>query len=345
MKQSAGSVEIIYERMHGAVGALHTNLDVERCRLEVRPGSASEIVDVLRIAREASLPVGMRAQRGVALDLQRMCNVLHLDETSLLVQVQAGVTAAELEQMLQERGLTLGPLPAFSRARTIGALLAAPRPSEASPRIGRFTNACAGISALLADGTELSTRIAPRKATGPDLMHALVGARGTLGLITAATLRLQRRGETQHDAAFRLPSIEAALKATRALLQRGARPLELTVAAEPPVLSAIFDGTPQLAAAERELAERLAVELGGEPIPFAPPAPLTRAPHERFVPMDRIEAAIPSAGGCVIGWHVMGAAVADAARAAEKPPAPSPIVDALKRRMDPDNRFPSWPGT
>src|SRR5690242_18050314 len=97
----------------------------------------------------------------------RMHNILHLDETSLLVTAQAGVTFQALEEELAARGLTLGPLPAWARGRTLGALLAAPRPSEAAPRIGRFTRACAGVQGLLPDGTEIATRVAPRKATGP----------------------------------------------------------------------------------------------------------------------------------------------------------------------------------
>ena len=158
-----------------------------------------------------------------------MCNVLHLDETSLVVTAQAGITFDALERALAERGLTIGAVPSWARARTLGALLAAPRPSEASPRLGRFVGGCVGIQALLPDGTEVATRLAPRKATGPDLMHAIVGARGTLGLITAATLRIGRRQETRQSAAFAFPTLPAALSAARALLVRGGRPGELSV--------------------------------------------------------------------------------------------------------------------
>jgi FAD/FMN-containing dehydrogenase len=187
--------------------------------------------------------------------------------------------------------------------------------------------------------------VAPRKATGPDLMHALVGARGTLGLLTSATLRLARRGEVQLDAAFQLPTIEAGLAAARELLVRGGRPLELALGAAPPILRATIDGTPQHADAERLLFERVAAAHGGKPTAFTPLPRLSRAPHERFVPMDRILAAVPSAEGRVTGWHPMGAAVVDPTRAAEKPPLASSIVEGLKRRLDPDNCFPAWPGT
>jgi FAD/FMN-containing dehydrogenase len=337
MSERAAQIELSYDRLAQAVGRSHVS--THDTGVTVRPGSATEIADVLRVAGEVGLPVGVGARGGLSLDLDRMRNVLHLDETSLLVSVQAGMTFEELERLLGERGLTLGPMIGSSRDRTIGAMLAAPRPAEASPRLGRFTAQCTGIAGLLADGTELSTRIAPRKATGPDLMHALVGARGALGLITSATLRLFRRGEVREEATYRFTAVENALRAARALIVAGGRPLDLVVTQGS--LSIVADGAPQHVAAERELAERLARAEGGEPTPFSPLPPLIAAGHQRAVPLERIEAAVPPRDGRVVGWSTLGAAVVDPSRAPEKPAAHA-LTAALKKRMDPDRRFPDW---
>jgi FAD/FMN-containing dehydrogenase len=339
--RSGAAAELVLDRLSQAVGPAHATI-LDGGRLSVRPGSAAEIVDVIRIAAEIGVSVGVGVTSGVALDLGRMCNVLHLDETSLLVSVQAGMTFEALESVLTERGLTLGPLPPTSRTRTIGALLAAPRPSEASPATGRFTQQVSGVVALLADGTEVATRVAPRKATGPDLLHALVGARGTLGLVTAATLRMARRGEAHEEASFQFSTVEDALRAARELLVAGGRPVDLAVTV-PARLSVTVEGAPPHAAAERELAERVSLAHGGEAVPFRKPAPIASMPHERAVPLERIEAAVPSREGCVIGWHRLGAAVVDPTRAPERPAAHS-ITVGLKRRLDPDHRFPDWPG-
>jgi FAD/FMN-containing dehydrogenase len=338
------------DRLAHAVGATHVL--AESGRALVRPGAPAELCDIVRIAGEVGAHVGVglgaRNVDGIEVDLSRMCNVLDLDETSLLITAQAGITVEALEQLLGERGLTLGALPAWSRARTLGALLGAPRPSEASPRVGRFVQSCLGIQALLPDGTEVATRLAPRKATGPDLMHAIVGARGTLGLITAATLRVQRRQDVRLSAAFRLPTLAAGLSAARALLVRGGRPVDLAVSATG-TLSLDVDGPEPLAAAEMALAERTARDHGGQPVPHAPPPRLTTRPYERGVPLETVdrEVAAPALTGDavrVIGWHVGGACVIDSARPAQPPPPEPPLVGALKRRLDPHGRFVAWPG-
>ena len=340
------------DRLAHAVGAANVRVadDGDGGRVVVKPGAPAEIVDIVRVATEVGALVGVDvpAADSVTLDLSRMHNVLHLDETSLMVAVQAGVTVDALEQQLAERGLTLGPLPAWSRTRTLGALLAAPRASEASPRHGRFVNQCAGIAAILPDGLEVTTRLAPRKATGPDLMHAILGARGTLGIITSATVRVQRRQETRLEASFRLPSLTAALTAARALLVRGGRPTELTVLATG-ILSLHVDGPEPLVQAERALAEAIVREFGGAPVSFAPPPRATKPPYERAVALETIdtEVSAPSLVGDavrVVGWHVGGACVVDVERAAAPPAAPHALWNALKRRLDPDRRFVAWPG-
>jgi FAD/FMN-containing dehydrogenase len=337
------------DRLVHAVGATHVLSQSGRAL--VRPGAPPELVDVVRIASEvgARVGVGLGAGNhdGIDVDLSRMCNVLHLDETSLLVTAQAGITFEALDRQLGERGLQLGAVPSWARMRTLGALLAAPRASEASPRLGRFVSTCAGIQALLPDGTEIATRLAPRKATGPDLMHVVVGARGTLGLITAATLRVQRRQEVRQAAAFKLPTLPAALSAARAILVRGGRPLELSVAAAG-IVSLHADGPEPLVAAELALAERIARELGGEPTPHTPPPRITSRPHERALPLEAVDTqvAAPELVGDavrVVGWHVGGACVIDTGRPPAPPPPEPPFYTALKKRLDPNDRFVAWP--
>jgi alkyldihydroxyacetonephosphate synthase len=72
-------------------------------------------------------------------------------------------------------------------------------------------------------------KAAPRRSTGPDLLKVFLGSEGTLGIITAAVLRIARTPQARIFAAFRLPSLDAALGAARAVLRRGIKPAAMRI--------------------------------------------------------------------------------------------------------------------
>lgn len=154
--------------------------------------------------------------------------ILSVDETSALVHAAAGATLSSLEGALASRGMWLGAIPVESRGRTLGAALASPRPSEATPG-GRLVDRCAALDAVLPDGMPISTRLAPRRATGPDYSAALIGARGSTGRITAAWMRARRRAPITAFAGFVVTEGAAALHGARALLAAGLLPTDLTL--------------------------------------------------------------------------------------------------------------------
>ena len=178
-------------------------------------------------------------------------------------------------------------------------------------------------------------------------MHALIGTRGTIGVITTATLRMQRRGELREEAAWALPSLKEALACARAILVRGGRPLDVQVSVSPaPTLSVTIEGPRLLVESERELANRAALEHGGRPVPHTPPPLQTSPPEEKFLALDAVVGLpenLPSSAR-VVGWHMSGAALVDPERAPGPTPSAHPVVTALKRRLDSDGRLPPWPG-
>jgi alkyldihydroxyacetonephosphate synthase len=263
----------------------------------VQPGSASEVAEILALASRiggAVIPVGNGTRAASAphspellagrarlfVDSRRMCHVLHLDETSLVVHVQAGLTALALERIVAPRGLSLGDFPPQVLGSTIGGLLSVRTPGKSSPRHGFIEEAVLGVSAVLADGRTVHTRVAPRRASGPDLARALCGSEGTLGFLTAAVLRLHRRPEARFLAAHALPSFEDALAAVRLALREEAAPAALRVydaaearahlgpdvcppGAEQAILVVATAGPTDLAACDRDLIASAAAALGG----------------------------------------------------------------------------------
>jgi alkyldihydroxyacetonephosphate synthase len=257
----------------------------------VRPGSGPEIAEVVRLANRRKIalsPVGAASRpprtSGAAerprilVDLRRMSHVLHLDETSLVVHVQAGLSGYALEKILAPRGLSLGDFPPAVLTSTVGGLLSVRTPGKSSPRHGFLEDAVLGVSAVLPDGRSIHTRVAPRRATGPDLARALCGSEGTLGFITSAVLRIHRQPEARFLTAHRLPSFEAGLSAVHLALREEAAPAGLRVYddreawahfgegivdAREAVLVAATAGPTDLAACDRDLIESSVAALGG----------------------------------------------------------------------------------
>ena len=279
-----------------AVGAEHVE-PVEPAGVpgswRVRPGSAAEVAEVIRRAgvhRAAVHPVGAggRSPRGVPasgeprarvlVSTRRLDQVLQLDEMSLLVHAQAGLTGLELERILAPRGLSIGDYPPVVLTSSLGGIIAVRTPGKSSARHGFFEDAVVGLSAVLADGRTVHTRAAPRRATGPDLSRALCGSEGTIGFITSAVLRIHARPDARLVAAYVLPSIDAAVSAIYLALREEAAPSGLRIydAAEaarhfaglalPPghaLLCAATAGPTDLAACDRDLITSAVLAEGG----------------------------------------------------------------------------------
>lgn len=213
----------------------------------VWPGAAAEVAQVLRIASAHSIPVipfgagssmvGGASPRGddpvIVINTKRMSTLLDLDEVSLVAHVQAGVVGVELEERLNQHGFSLGHVPTSMTNATLGGWLSTRSAGLMSSRYGRISDMCLGLTAVLADGQVVHTRVAPRRATGPDLAHLLLGAEGTLGVITAAHLRLHQLPIHRQFDAFRFESLGRASGALCRLLARGVRPLVTRIQEDP----------------------------------------------------------------------------------------------------------------
>ncbi|MGE3460058.1 MAG: FAD-binding oxidoreductase, partial [Kofleriaceae bacterium] len=224
------------------VGAEHVS-SAGSTAWRVVPGSASEVAELIRRAldhRATIHPVGAVGDRPLAAITQsgrpailvatkRLDHVLELDETSVLVHVQAGITGLELERVLAPRNLSIGDYPPVILTSSIGGLLAVRTPGKSSARHGFFEDAVVGVSAVLANGHTVHTRIAPRRATGPDLVRALCGSEGTIGVITSAVLRVHLRPETRLVASYTLPTVDAAVSAVHLALREEAAPAGIRI--------------------------------------------------------------------------------------------------------------------
>ncbi len=215
-------------RAEGAVPALP--------QLVVWPQTTEEVSRVLALADKEKIPVtpfgeGSGAlggviplKGGVTIDLKRMNKIRVLDEKNLMVTVESGLNGALYEEQLNRAGYTGGHFPQSLRCSTVGGWLSCRAAGQFSTRYGKIEDMTVSLEAVLPDGTIFSGRSVPRTATGPRIDHLLLGAEGTLGIITSATLRIWPRPEKRHLATYTFETLEDGLEAIRLFMRAGTRP-------------------------------------------------------------------------------------------------------------------------
>ena len=205
--------------------------------LVVRPEGRQQLAAVLRWAsanRVAVTPLGggsgvcgaVAPARGeLALDMGAFDRILHVDETTLLCRVEAGVNGLVLEKKLNEHGLTLGHFPSSLPGTTVGGLVSTRSSGQQSSRYGSIEDMVLGLAVVLPNGTFAAPRPGPRSAAGPALHELFIGAEGALGVVIGAELRVHRLPEATVGRGFAFPDLASGLECMRAVMQAGIRPL------------------------------------------------------------------------------------------------------------------------
>lgn len=146
------------------------------------------------------------------LSLEKMTDIRAVFPEENTLVAEAGATIAEIQDAAETHG-RLFPLSYASQGTArIGGALSVNSGGLNVLRYGMARNLCLGIEAVLPDGQILHGLKRLRKDnTGYDLRHLLIGAEGTLGVITAAALTLQPRPAEVATAVLSVPSPAAAL--------------------------------------------------------------------------------------------------------------------------------------
>ncbi len=190
------------------------------------PGTAEEVAAILRLCSETGTPVipygggtglvgGQLAEEGAApliLSLERMRAIRSFDVEAGTMTVEAGVILQEIHTTAEAQGWIFPLTLASQGSARLGGLLATNAGGVNVLRYGNARDLVLGVEAVLADGTVINTLSPLRKNNmGYDLRHLLIGSEGTLGVITAASLRLFPKPARQGAAMMVVPSPEAAL--------------------------------------------------------------------------------------------------------------------------------------
>jgi len=194
-----------------------------KARAVVRPATTEEAAAVVRACHEAGVPVvpqggntglvggNVPFEHGgeVVLSTGRMKQIRDLDAVNLTVTVEAGVVLADLQRAADEADCLFPVSLAAEGSCQIGGNIAANAGGTGVLRYGNMREQVLGLEVVLPDGRIWNgLRRLGKDNAGYALRHVFVGSEGTLGLITAATLRLYPRPVAKATAFCGLDDLE-----------------------------------------------------------------------------------------------------------------------------------------
>ena len=193
----------------------------------VTPRSVQDVAAVVKLCGEFKTPIvpysggtglvgGQTKPAGgpsaVILSLEKMNTVREVDPAGGVMIVEAGVILADAQKAASDQGF-LYPLSLASEGSCqIGGTLATNAGGTQVIRYGNSRDFVLGVEAVMPDGQIYHGLKKLRKDnTGYDLRHLLIGSEGTLGIITAASIRLAAQAQEQATAMAVIPGPDAAL--------------------------------------------------------------------------------------------------------------------------------------
>lgn len=205
----------------------------------VVPNSKDEIQRLLVLARKEKKPVTVRGagssmcgapiplvDSSIMLDLTRMRRILDLNEDTMSILVEGGITWTEVIEYLQEKGWELGlEGPWSAPSATVGGAIAVAAICMGAARYGGLGSQILGLEVVLPGGETIRTGtgaspnnlMVDRDCNGMDMAGLFIGSHGTLGVITEVSLKIYPIHEAEAYFAFSFSSLDDAIEALHGL--------------------------------------------------------------------------------------------------------------------------------
>ena len=206
----------------------------------VFPAQHEQVVALVRTCRAARVPVIARGrgtnttgasvpvQGGVVVSFERMNRIVQIDAGNRYAIVEPGVLNADLQAALATHGFFWPPDPTSSPYCTIGGNLACNAAGPRAVKYGSCRENVLGLRAVAGSGEEFRCGVYTSKgAVGYDLTRLLIGAEGTLALITEATLKLTPKPSAKRTLSASYVDIASAAAAVARIMAQPVAPCAL----------------------------------------------------------------------------------------------------------------------
>ena len=171
-----------------------------------------------------SIPADARG--AVTIDTERLNSVLEIDETSRAARIQAGIFGPDLEDALRPGGYTLRHFPQSFPWSTLGGWIVTRSGGHYATNHTHIDDFVESVRMLTPAGWWESRRL-PGSGAGPSPDRLVLGSEGTLGIVTEAWMRIQKRPVFRATAGVTFATWEAAAEATRHVAQAKLWPANL----------------------------------------------------------------------------------------------------------------------
>jgi glycolate oxidase len=203
----------------------------------VLPTSAEEVAEIVRLANRERVPVVPRAggtgltdgavplHHGIMVDVKLMNRIHEIDLADRTVTVGPGINMLKLNEQLRPYGVMYPENPASYPCSLVGGRIGTNGWSLLGARYGHVRHLVISFELVTPTGEIIRVGEGGKKtrstSTGYRLKELFMGAQGTLGIVTEATLELVNRPQAEFSAFWTYRSYEAAWKATAELARSG----------------------------------------------------------------------------------------------------------------------------
>ncbi len=202
------------------------------------PGGTKEVSEIISLCNELDVRIGVGGHTvntrgldgGLAMVMSRMNRVLDIDHENLVAEVEAGTSHTAFQNKIAGEGLYFPPEPFKGSDSSIGACISSGDLDSMAFQYGPPRAYVLGFDMVLPTGEILNCGSKVIKnVSGYDLIHFVVGSRGTLGVITRVLLKLLPLPETRRSILGSFSSIEKAASVMGKLLDQKIYPARLNL--------------------------------------------------------------------------------------------------------------------